>query len=198
VKLRSILLAAVMASTLGFALPASAGAVTDLMRTRQNELFDLVRQSGASKARLHQIFDDILDYDALAKASLGDEWDKRSDAERSEFAGLLKQLVRNAYERNLRSTANFDVNYLGEHSGAGGTVLVDTKSQAKGNSREEPVEITFSMVQRNGGWKVADIVTEGVSLVSSYRNQFTKVIRKDGFATLVQKMKTKIAKGDSR
>jgi phospholipid transport system substrate-binding protein len=52
------------------------------------------------------------------------------------------------------------------------------------------------MVQKGGAWKVGDIVTEGVSLVSSYRSQFTKIIKKDGFPALVQKMKDKIAKGD--
>jgi phospholipid transport system substrate-binding protein len=35
-----------------------------------------------------------------------------------------------------------------------------------------------------------------VSLVSSYRSQFTKIIKKDGFVALIQKMKDKLAKGD--
>jgi phospholipid transport system substrate-binding protein len=43
---------------------------------------------------------------------------------------------------------------------------------------------------------VQDIVTEGVSLVSSYRSQFTKIVKKDGFPALIQKMKDKLAKGD--
>jgi phospholipid transport system substrate-binding protein len=33
-------------------------------------------------------------------------------------------------------------------------------------------------------------------LVSSYRSQFTKIVKKDGFPTLITKMKDKIAKGD--
>ena len=37
------------------------------------------------------------------------------------------------------------------------------------------------MEEKGGKWRVQDIVTEGVSLVTSYRNQFTKVIKKDGF-----------------
>ena len=52
------------------------------------------------------------------------------------------------------------------------------------------------MVQKNGAWRVQDIITEGVSLVSSYRCQFTKIVKKDGFPTLIQKMKDKLAKGD--
>ena len=43
---------------------------------------------------------------------------------------------------------------------------------------------------------VATIVTESVSLVSSYKSQFTKIIKKDGFPALITKMKDKLAKGD--
>ena len=75
-------------------------------------------------------------------------------------------------------------------------MLVKTKAKSKTDEREEAVEIIFKMVQKGGAWKVGDIVTEGVSLVSSYRSQFTKIIKKDGFPALVQKMKDKIAKGD--
>ena len=52
------------------------------------------------------------------------------------------------------------------------------------------------MQEKNGAWRVTDIVTEGVSLVSSYRSQFTKIVKKDGFPKLITKMKEKIAKGD--
>ena len=76
--------------------------------------------------------------------------------------------------------------------------MVKTKAKAKDDPRDEPVEIDFKMVQKDGKWKVQDIVTEGVSLVSSYRSQFTKIIKKDGFPALIQKMKDKLAKGDTR
>ena len=79
---------------------------------------------------------------------------------------------------------------------AGSTILVKTKAKSKTDEREDAVEIVFKMAQKGAAWKVQDIVTEGVSLVSSYRSQFTKIIKKDGFPALVQKMKDKLAKGD--
>ena len=56
--------------------------------------------------------------------------------------------------------------------------------------------IAYVMAQKNGAWRVQDIITEDVSLVSSYRSQFTKIVKKDGFPKLIQKMKDKLAKGD--
>lgn len=192
------LIAAVLSMlALTFAGSAFAGAASDAVKTKQSSLFDLLKQGTPDgQKKIDAIFDEMLDYQALAESSLGTEWAARSDAEKAQFTDLLKQLVRKSYERNLKKILNFDVSYVGEDA-ADGAVVVKTKSQAKsGDARAEPIEIAFKMVQKGNTWKVNDIVTEGVSLVGSYRSQFTKIIKKDGFPTLIQKMKDKLAKGD--
>ena len=184
------------ALTFGAASSAFAGPATDVVKTKQASLFNLLKQPGGdSQKKIDAIFDDMLDYQALAQGSLGTEWAARSDADKAQFSSLLKQLVQKAYERNLKKIIDYDVNYVGEDA-AGSAVMVKTQSKAKGgDARAEPIEITFKVAQSGGKWKVNDIVTEGVSLVSSYRSQFTKIIKKDGFPTLIQKMKDKLAKG---
>lgn len=185
-----------VAATFSYAGAADAGAATDIVKAKQSTLFDLLKKAdAASQKKVGTIFDEMLDYGALAEASLGSEWAARSDAEKAEFSDLLKQLVRKAYEKNLKKTLSFNIEYLGEDS-AGGAIVVKTKAVSKTNTREEPVEINYKMVEKGGVWRVTDIVTEGVSLVSSYRSQFTKIVKKDGFPKLIAKMKEKIAKGD--
>jgi phospholipid transport system substrate-binding protein len=182
---------------LTFATAAFAGPATSMVQGKQTTLFDLLKQgTPESQKKIDSIFDEMLDYSALAEASLGPEWAARSDAEKAEFTDLLKKLVRNAYTKNLKKITGFDVDYVGEDAGDGGAVVVKTKSKPK-DPRDEPVEINFKVVQKDAKWKVQDIITEGVSLVQSYRNQFTKIIKKDGWGALLQKMKDKLAKGDT-
>ena len=45
--------------------------------------------------------------------------------------------------------------------------------------------------QVGGQWRIFDVVTEGSSMVMNYRNQFGRIIKKDGFAELLRKMKSK-------
>jgi phospholipid transport system substrate-binding protein len=40
-------------------------------------------------------------------------------------------------------------------------------------------------------------VTEGSSLVNNYKNQFHRIIQKDGYDTLIKRMKDKLAKGQT-
>ena len=192
-----ILFVSVLALALSAPAAALAGTATDVVQSKQSALFNLVKQtaSASNEKKIGAIFDEMLDYSALAEASLGSEWAARNDAERAEFSDILKQLVQKAYEKNLRKTIDFQIDYLGETPKAG-AVTVLTKATSKVNAREEPIEISYKMVEKDGTWRINDIITEGVSLVSSYRNQFTKVIRKDGFPALIKKMKDKLAKGD--
>lgn len=175
---------------------ANAGAATDVVKAKQTSLFELVKDSNAAnKKKVSALFDEMLNYSALAEASLGSEWAARTDAEKAEFSDVLKQLVQKAYERNLKKTLSFNIEYVGEET-AGNVIVVKTKAISKTNAREEPIEINFKMQEVGGAWRVNDIVTEGVSLVSSYRSQFTKIIKKDGFPALIKKMKDKLAKGE--
>jgi phospholipid transport system substrate-binding protein len=192
------LLAALGAAiTLTLASQAFAGPATDVVKAKQATLFDLLKQSTPdSQKKIDVIFDEMLDYTALIQSSMGDEWAKRTDAEKAEFTDVYKKLVRNAYQKNLKKILNFSVDYLGEDA-ADGAVIVKTKSKPT-DPRDEPVEINFKMAQQKGGkFQVTDIVTEGQSLTASYRSQFTKIIKKDGFPALLQKMKDKLAKGDT-
>ena len=193
--MRNLLNAVTMALFLSVAGAAYAGAATDVVKAKQTALFDLLKQTTPDEKKVAAIFDEMLDYSALAQASLGDEWANRTDAEKKEFTDLLKQLVRKAYEKNLKKTLNYNIDYVSEEQ-KDGAYIVKTKAKSKADAREDAIEIWFKMTQKDSKWRVQDITTEGVSLVSSYKSQFTKVIKKDGFPKLIEKMKDKIAKGD--
>lgn len=173
---------------------AFAGPATDIVRAKQTTLFELLQKPG-NDAKVAATLDEILDHQAIAQASLGSEWANRSDAEKAEFGGLLKQLVRRSYERNIKKTINYDIQYIGETE-KNAQIVVATKAVSKTDKRADPIEIEYKLASKEGKWRVVDITTDGVSLVSSYRSQFTKIIKKDGFPALITKMKDKIAKGD--
>ena len=54
------------------------------------------------------------------------------------------------------------------------------------------IAVDYKLIQENGDWQVYDFVIEGVSMIRNYRSQFTKIIRKDSYEVLVQKLADKI------
>jgi phospholipid transport system substrate-binding protein len=187
------LLVALVTSPVAF---AGDEAPLDFVKTRQTELAQLVKKGNApdSKKKIENVFDAILDYDAFARDSLRENWDARTDAERREFQDVLKQLVRRAYRRNLDRTLDYDVTFQGV-APQDQSFVVRTVAQNRKNAREEPISIDYTLHKVGGDWRIHDIVTEGSSLIANYHQQFSRIIKKDGFPELMRRMKARLAKG---
>ena len=170
-----------------FAFAATAEA---FVKAKQEELTALIK-GGAPDAKVDKVFDQVLDYPALAKSALRDHWDARTEAERKEFTDLLARLVRNSYRKNLKKTLGYSVEYMGASKADAGEV-VRTVAKSKTNAREEPFSIDYIVRTGDGGPRIVDIVTEGSSMVGNYRTSFNKVIKKSGFPEVLVKMRKKI------
>lgn len=185
---------AVLLSTLG-GREAWAGGATNIVQTKQTEIFQLLNANGPDMdKKIAKICDDMMDYGAIIEGAMGDEWANRSAAEKAELTDLMKQLIQQQVRGNLKKVLNFKINYVSE-SKTGNVSTVKTTATPTSGGNTDPVEINYKLSENNGAFKVVDIDTEGVSMVSSWRSQFPKIVKKDGYAKLVQLMKNKLAKG---
>jgi phospholipid transport system substrate-binding protein len=57
----------------------------------------------------------------------------------------------------------------------------------------KPVLIDYSMRKTDKGWKVYDIVVEGVSLVLTYRSEFDAIVKQEGIDALIKRLAAKNA-----
>jgi phospholipid transport system substrate-binding protein len=192
--LSAVLLSASIALSAPFAFAANAEA---FIKEKHTELVSLVKKAKgpADDKKLEAAFDEVLDYDTLAKESLKDFWADRTPEERAEFQAVLTKLVRAAYRKSLKRIEGYDVEFKGAAKHEGGE-LVRTVAKKRGNEREEPLSIDYVVSDKSGKNEIVDIVTEGSSLVVNYRNQFKRIIKKNGFPELLKRMKTKLEKGD--
>lgn len=190
---RRLLAFALAAICLALSPVAFAASAEDFVKAKQAELTALLKQ-GAPDAKVDKVFDQVLDYSALAQGALKDHWQARSAEERREFTELLSRLVRNTYRRNLKKTLGYDVEYKGAVKGDAGEV-VRTIAKNKTNAREEPLSIDYVVRAEGGGQHIVDIVTEGSSLVGNYRTSFNKIIKKSGFPEVLNRMRKKLEQG---
>ncbi len=193
--LTALVLSIVCAGLPGVALAAEA---ETFVKAKQAELIGLLKRpkSAATDEKVEAICDQILDYDSIAKESLADQWQARSEAERKQFQSLLKELVQRAYRKNLSKTVNYDLSYMGEVKTKDGT-LVKTVAKDRKKTREEPVTIDFNVHKAGSQLKIRDIVTEGSSLVGNYRSQFRRIIKTKGWDELLKRMKARLEKDES-
>jgi phospholipid transport system substrate-binding protein len=194
----SVLLFASMLTLVPVSALAEGSDAEQFVQGRHGQLVTLLQQpkNSVREKRVGASIDEVFDYEQVAIRSLGDEWKNRSDAERAEFRNLLEQLVRQSYRKSVDQTLGYNVEYRGTKK-SGGDVVVSTVAKHKTDSRKAPVSVDYVLIQVDGKWRAADVVIEGSSLVGTYRSQFTRIIRKQGFPEVIAKMKRKLEKGET-
>lgn len=132
---------------------------------------------------------ETFDFIYLSRMTLGANWKKLDDNQQGEFVELYRQLLQGVYERQLLTYTDERIVFVRE------TMLSDTKAEVVSTliSSGKQIPMTYRLVFRNGEWRVYDLVIEGVSLVSNYRNQFNDILNKQSPADMLSILRKKIA-----
>ena len=182
----------------GPATAAAAGAGTAVVKNANDTIRDLLRQkvepnSPAEKRLAEQVTVKVrgfLDVAELGKRALRDHWDSLPAGKRDEFIDLLRSLIEKNYIKGLRSNIEYEVQYTGERR-KGDDVVVNTVIKTERHGRPYELQIDYVLRQDGKTLRAFDVVTDGIGLVENYRNQFNKIIRKDGIDGLLARMRKK-------
>ncbi len=174
--------------------PMAAGTPTAAIKTTIKQMFVILNDEelktpGRAEERrqqLEKVIGNRIAYDEMAKRSLGPQWAQLNEEERQEFVRLYAQLLRDTYSSRFDRYSDEKVEFLQE------TLQGDyAEVRTRLTSSKFTLDVDYRMLQRAGDWRVYDIVVDGISLVHSYREQFTKIIRTYSYEELVTKLRQK-------
>ncbi len=188
----ALLLIPLLAAGIATAGPAESQAARRFVEDKQAKIEVALKAGKAGEEQLVGLLDSMLDYEAFATAALGRHADALSSEQRTRFQGVLEELIRASYRRNLRAPEHYVVTFVGEADTGTGGVLVSTVAKHRTKKREEPLQVDYAVQVGSKGLRVRDIVTGGVSLVTNYRRQFGRIIEKKGFDGLMALMEKKL------
>jgi phospholipid transport system substrate-binding protein len=169
-----------------------AGPPTDNVKQVIERALDILQNpayKGEERRQMvKRIVDPHFDYREMAKRSLGPTWSKLSSGQQAEFVHLFAQLLEASYSDKIEKYAQrVKIDYTGEilegDYAEVRTVVVRTNDR---------LPLNYRLLNEAGGWKVYDVVIEGVSLVSNYQSQFRRIIHESSYAELVKRLKTKV------
>lgn len=151
------------------------------------------------EARTQAVVDRLIDYAWLTDAALRGKGGARHDcAPRcAELEGLLADLVRRNYLRVLGGSADGELEILGEDRKPRAT-RVRTRVRWSADGRTQSVDVAYVMHVVDGRWMVRDVITDGVSLVATYRHDFHRILEAKGIDGLVAQLQGKLAEVAAR
>ena len=190
---------AIVGMVLGTVSGAQAGPVTDQLRDDLARVFRVIEETSVERAgangidvgkrreAIRRVAAPVFDWREMTSRTLGQHWQARSEAERTEFVQIFSDLVNRAYITQLERYSGESIRYISERID-GDLGAVSTRFVTR-QGREIPVD--YRAISRDGRWRVYDVSVQGVSLVSNYRSQFDRVIRDSSYFELVQRIKDK-------
>jgi phospholipid transport system substrate-binding protein len=190
--IRHIVSSAALLVLMTAAFSAQAGGAMDYLKSVDGKLKPLLANAQANEKKILKIINNLMDFPALCQKSLGKHWGERTRAEQKEFTETLHALIEKNVVKRLKDTKSHIVTYESEEI-EGKTASVVTIVASGSGPRDTQTEIVYKMKKKGPKWQVVDMVTDGVSLVQNYRSQFNKIITKDGWDALMQKMRDKLA-----
>lgn len=173
---------------------AEAGAATDAMKVTIDEVLRIVQdkelkqslKSEERRQRLEQVVGDRFDYPEMSRRALGAPWNTLSDKDKQEFVALFKTLLTSSYADKVETYSGEGVQYINERTEKD---YAEVRTKVLTGKTEIPLD--YRLLNKGVEWRVYDVVVDGVSLVSNYRGQFSKILRSSTYADLVDQLRKK-------
>jgi phospholipid transport system substrate-binding protein len=140
---------------------------------------------------IRQIINAIFDYAELSKRTLGRKWKKFSPAQKEEFMALFSELLENTYADRVLAYTDEKINFGNEVALKKTRVEVESTIITKDS---KSVPLNYRMIQKDGNWRVYDVVIEGISLVQNYRSQFREILTTKTPQDLIDTLNEKVKK----
>ena len=138
-----------------------------------------VLQNGDTAAAKHeqfrQLFRQYFDVEACARAALGLYWVKATALQRQEFVGLYEDYVVIAYSTAFRALGGESFKVLGSQPDKG-RVIVTSRIEINDAA---PIRVDWQLNPTNRGYKVTDVIVNGISMASAQHSDLVSVIQRN-------------------
>ena len=164
--------------------------INSMVKKKVAVIFDLLGKQDIEKNERNKKIvgelNEIMDFKLAAYLSLGKHWKKISKTQKKEFVETFQQYINNYIVEKIDLYTNQKID------------IGDSKIVKKGRaeleigilSGGETLQVNFKLRKnKKKEWRVYDVDIEGVSLITTFRSQFSGVLKNSSFEELLEKLK---------
>ena len=159
-------------------------------------LLDLDRHKGQlhnQKVVSRIIYQKVVPYfdvRTMARSVLGRRfWAKATQAQRKEFIKAFTAMIVHTYASAVEQYDDDIIKFQPLRTNYKNYRLISVSSLVIRKNGTK-VLVKYKLIRSNGSWRVYDFSIESISMVSSYRSQFSGVLHKSGVAGLIVRLKS--------
>jgi phospholipid transport system substrate-binding protein len=135
-------------------------------------------------------------FQRMTQLAVGRNWKDTNDTQKTALVAQFRTLLIRTYASSLSSYRNQTIDVKPAKTAPADTeVVVKTAVIQPGG---QPIPIDYSMEKTPNGWKVFDVLIDGVSLVTNYRSSFNTEIKTNGVDGLIKSLTDRNAKNAAK
>jgi len=177
--------------------PASAleeNEIKPVMSKKVDIVLSILNDRNMSKTQRDQAIEKEMnpyfDFTLMAKLSLGKSgWQEATPAQRKEYVRLFERRIKDSYMNKIDLYKDEQI-VLETPKKVKKRIFLNSYIVEKGEKKE--VLYKFYLSPKNG-WLIYDVDVLGVSIIQSYRSQFSDVLQKGSMEELLQKLRKPLA-----
>ena len=168
-----------------------------LIKRTAQEVLDIVRQdkdiqAGNQKRVLELVDAKVLphfNFTRMTRLAVGKHWRTATDQQKKSLETEFRNMLVRTYTKAFSTYRDQTVQTKPLKMTSDATEVTVKTVIVKPGTPSIPVD--YDMEKTADGWKVYDLIVEGVSLVTSYRSTFSEQIQKDGLDGLIKTLTEK-------
>jgi phospholipid transport system substrate-binding protein len=192
----AIALVALIATVTGLAGAAAAADPRETMQATIDAVLAVLNDSERDHEQRLAAIEEIayarFDMKTMSRLVLGRDWKRFSDQQKEAYLVEFKLYLANNYGDRINRYDQQSVEIIGVRDEPRGDKTVQTKIVG---GEFDDARVDYRMRNKSGEWFVIDVVIEGISTVSNFRDQFREVLSRGGPDHLLEKLREKNARG---
>jgi phospholipid transport system substrate-binding protein len=149
------------------------------------------------QALINRVMLPQVDIDGMSQWVVGrTAWNQASSEQQQAFIGQFRHLILNTYANTLSAYHNQTIEYFPMREPVADKVRVQVISVIREPSKE-PINVVYRLVKKPEGWKVYDIIIEGISLLKGFQAQFAEDIQSKGLTKVTEDLRVHNQKVDA-
>ncbi|OGT37018.1 MAG: hypothetical protein A3F12_01095 [Gammaproteobacteria bacterium RIFCSPHIGHO2_12_FULL_38_14] len=114
-------------------------------------------------------------------------WNSATPAERAQFKQLFTTTLIRTYASALTSYQDQTIQFFPIRGNYQGRQSVVVNSEISG-SNQQSIRVSYRLLNQNGSWRLYDMSVEGVSMLESFRSQFSDILSRGNMSELLNRM----------
>ncbi len=138
------------------------------------------------KNQVISIVNDTFDFELMAKIALGKHsWETLSEEKQKEFTATFEDKLKKSYSDKLELYNDQKVKILSLDPYNNTRLQLKTELLGK----EGTYSINYNFYEKNGEWYIYDVDLIGVSIIQTYRQQFSGLLKEKSFDDMFAQFK---------